>query len=210
MTIQNTNVPNRYEHQKEISMFKNVAIATAFSLLAGAAYAAPEAYTFDGSHSQVLFSYNHLGYSTTTGMFSDITGTIEFDAEDPAASSVTATFPVSSMMTGFAGRDEHFSSPDFFNAATNTEVTFESTSIEVTGENTAAITGNLTLNGVTKEVVLDTTLNQQGTHPMENKPWLGFDATTTLSRTEFNLGAFAPAISDEVEISISIEAMKAE
>jgi polyisoprenoid-binding protein YceI len=89
-------------------------------------------------------------------------------------------------------------------------VTFTSTSIEVTGDTTALITGNLTLNGVTKPVVLDATLNQVGDHPMANKPWAGFDATTTLIRSEFNVGNFAPFVSDEVEVMISIEAMKAE
>jgi len=185
--------------------------AAALSSLAGAALAAPEEYTIDTSHAQIVFSYDHLGFSTTTGMFGDITGTITFDAEDPAASSVNATFPVASLMTGFQGRDEHFASPDFFGAeGAAPEVTFVSTGIEVTGENTALITGDLTLNGVTQEVVLDTVLNQQGTHPMEQKPWLGFDATTTLTRSEWNLGMFAPAVSDEVEVSISIEAMQAD
>ena len=84
-------------------------------------------------------------------------------------------------------------------------VTFTSTGIEVTGENTANITGDLTMNGVTKSVVLDATLNQVGEHPMANKPWAGFDATTTLVRSDFDLGQFAPFVSDEVEISTSIE-----
>jgi polyisoprenoid-binding protein YceI len=189
-------------------MFKKAALAAAFSLVAGAAIAAPEAYTFDTSHSQVVFSYKHLGFSTTTGMFGDVTGTIQFDAEAPAASSVKASFPVSALLTGFAGRDKHFLSADFFNAGTNPTVTFESTSIKVTGDKTALITGNLTLNGVTKEVVLDTVLNQQANHPMQNKPWLGFDAKTTLKRSDFNLGAYAPAVSDEVEVYLSIEASK--
>ncbi|SCX87871.1 YceI family protein [Paracoccus tibetensis] len=185
--------------------------AAALTAFAGAALAAPEEYTIDTSHAQIVFSYDHLGFSTTTGMFGDITGTITFDAEDPAASSVNATFPVASLLTGFQGRDEHFASPDFFGAeGAAPEVTFVSTGIEVTGENTALITGDLTLNGVTQEVVLDTVLNQQGTHPMEQKPWLGFDATTTLTRSEWNLGMFAPAVSDEVEVSISIEAMQAD
>lgn len=185
--------------------------AAAVTVLAGAALAAPEEYTIDTSHAQIVFAYDHLGFSTTTGMFGDISGTIVFDAEDPAASSVEATFPVASLLTGFQGRDEHFQSPDFFGAeGAAPEVTFVSTGIEVTGDDTALITGDLTLNGVTNEVVLDTVLNQQGTHPMEQKPWLGFDATTTLTRSEWNLGMFAPAVSDEVEIRISIEAMQAE
>ena len=89
-------------------------------------------------------------------------------------------------------------------------ITFTSTGIEVTGEDTANITGDLTLNGVTKEVVLDATLNQVGQHPMEEKPWAGFSATTTLLRSDYNVGAFAPFVSDEVQVELSVEAMKAE
>ena len=114
-------------------------------------------------------------------------------------------------MTADKGRDGHFMTGDFFGGeGKEPNATFVSTSIEVTDENSALITGDLTLNGVTKETVLDTVLNQQGNHPMENKPWMGFDATTTLLRSDFNLGMFAPAISDEVAIRISIEAMAAE
>lgn len=191
-------------------MLKTTAIA-ALLLSAGTAFAAPTAYVFDPSHSQIVFEYNHLGFSNTTGLFGGIEGEISFDAEDPAASTVTATFPVTAMLTGFAERDTHFLSADFFGGEGKDEtVTFTSTSIEVTGDETAKITGDLTLNGVTKEVVLDTTLNQQGTHPMANKAWLGFDATTTILRSDYNVGMFAPAVGDEVEIRISIEASAAE
>lgn len=178
--------------------------------LATAAAAAPEKYVLDPSHSQIVFSYNHLGYSTTTGMFSGFEGEIEFDQEDPAASSVTVSFPAKSMLTGWAPREEHFMSADFFAADDAELVTFTSTAIEVTGEKTAKITGDLTLNGVTKPVVLDAVLNQAGEHPMEKKAWAGFSATTTVLRSDYNLGMFAPYVSDEVAIQISIEAMKAD
>ncbi|AMY69699.1 YceI family protein [Frigidibacter mobilis] len=184
--------------------------ALALAALAAPAVAAPEAYTLDASHSQIVFTYNHLGFSTGTGMFSGFEGQISFDQEDPAASSVTVSFPVTTMLTGWEGRFEHFMSPDFFGATEDKTVSFTSTGIEVTGENTALITGDLTLNGVTKQVVLDARLNQAGMHPMENKPWAGFDATTTLLRSDYNLGLFAPYVSDEVEVKISVEAMKAE
>ncbi|MCR8550186.1 YceI family protein [Salipiger sp. P9] len=176
-----------------------------------AAVAAPESYVLDSSHSQIVFSYNHLGFSTGYGMFSGFAGDISYDAEDPAASSVSVSFPVRSMLTGWEARFEHFMSDDFFGATDDSElVTFTSTGIEVTGETTALITGDLTLNGVTKSVVLDAALTQAADHPMEGKPWLGFLATTTLVRSEFDLGMFAPYVSDEVEVQISIEAMKAE
>ena len=129
---------------------------------------------------------------------------------NPAASSVNVSFPVKSMLTGWQARFEHFMSPDFFDATDDEMVTFASTAIEVTGETTARITGDLTLNGVTKSVVLDAKLNQTGMHPMANKEWAGFDATTTLVRSDYGLGMFAPYVSDEVTVSISVEAMKAE
>ncbi|MDO6585544.1 YceI family protein [Salipiger sp. 1_MG-2023] len=175
-----------------------------------AATAAPEAYSLDSSHSQIVFQYNHLGYSTGFGMYSGFSGDISFDAEDPAASTVEVSFPVNSMITGWEPRTEHFMSGDFFDANDDEMVTFTSTAINVTGEDTAEITGDLTLNGVTNSVVLDATLTQAGEHPMEGKPWLGFFATTTLLRSDYNVGAFAPYVSDEVEVQISIEAMKAE
>lgn len=174
------------------------------------AFAASEAYVLDASHSQIVFTYNHLGYSTTYGMFSGFEGEIAFDQEDPAASSVSVSFPVRSMFTGWEARFNHFMGDDFFGAGDDEVVTFASTSIEVTGDTTAMITGDLTLNGITKPVVLDAVLNQASNHPMAEKPWAGFDATTTLLRSDFEVGAFAPFVSDEVEIMISIEAMKAE
>ena len=187
---------------------KSLIIAALMSASASMALAA-ESYTLDPSHSQVVFSYNHLGYSNTYGMFSGFEGEISFDQEDPSKSSVNVSMPVLSMFTGWENREGHFMSGDFFGAEDGDMITFTSTGIEVTGENTAKITGDLTMNDVTKSVVLDATLNQVGDHPQAGKPWAGFDATATLLRSDYNLGAFAPYVSYEVEVKISIEAMKA-
>jgi len=191
---------------------KNAALATAavLALTATGAVAEPEKYVLDASHSQVVFTYNHLGYSTTYGMFSGFEGEIMFDQEDPAASSVSVSMPTMSMLTGWEKRFEHFMSDDFFGASEGDMITFASTGIEVTGEDTAEITGDLTVNDTTQSVVLDAKLNKAATHPMANKDWAGFDATTTLMRSDFGLGKFAPAVGDEVEVMISIEAMKPE
>ena len=174
--------------------------------LATAAFAEAEKYVLDPSHSQIVFTYNHLGFSTSTGMFSGFGGTILFDQAEPANSSVEVSFPVKTMLTGWQERFDHFMSKDFFDATEDEAVTFTSTAIEVTGEKTAKITGDLTLNGVTKSVVLDAVLNQAGEHPMAKTPWAGFSATTTLVRSEFGLGLFAPYIADEVLLEISVEA----
>jgi len=192
------------------SLYAAALVLGASGFGATAALAEAEAYTLDSSHSQVLFSYNHLGFSTTYGMFSGFEGEIMFDEENPAESSVNVSMPLMSMFTGWEEREEHFMSEDFFDAAEGDMITFTSTDIEVTGENTANITGDLTMNGVTQSVVLETTLNKQAEHPTNNKPWLGFDASTTLLRSDFEVGNFAPYVSDEVEVMISLEAEKAE
>ena len=187
---------------------KSLAFATALSLAALPGFAA-DTYTLDASHSQVVFSYSHLGFSTTYGMFSGFEGEITYDEANPANSSVTVSMPVLSMFTGWEAREGHFlKSGDFFKSDDFPTVTFTSTGIEVTGDTTAMITGDLAMNGVTKSVVLDATLNKAGENPLAKKPWLGFDATTTLLRSDFGLGSFAPAVSDEVEVRISIEAQK--
>ena len=196
-----------------LAPFSLASFSLASSLAAGTlagfatlALAAPQTYTLDSSHSQVVFSYDHLGFSTTYGMFSGFEGTVTLDPEAPEASSIQIEIPVESMITGWDARTQHFLSPDFFNIADAPVATFTSTGVEPTGEMTANVTGDLTINGVTKEVTLATTINQMGTHPMAQKEWVGLSATATVLRSDFNLGAFAPAVSDEVELIIEIEA----
>ncbi|MBE0553474.1 MAG: YceI family protein [Rhodobacteraceae bacterium] len=191
-------------------MIRLAPLALVAATLAAPAFAEAENYVLDPSHSQIVFSYNHLGYSTSYGMFGGIEGQIAFDQANPAASSVQVSFPVTTMLTGWQARFDHFMSPDFFGATEDKTVSFKSTAIEVTGEKTAKITGDLTLNGVTKSVTLDAALTQAGEHPMEKKPWAGFTGTTTLLRSDYNLGMFAPYVSDELQVMISVEAMKAD
>jgi len=197
--------------QSEPTQMKKTLLAAALATVAAtSAFATPEKYVLDASHSQILFSYNHLGFSTTWGLFSGFEGDVMFDQENPAGSSVTVSMPTKSMFTGWEERFGHFMSQDFFGATDADMISFSSTGIEVTGDTTAQITGDLTINNVTKPVVLDAVLNQSGDHPMAGKPWAGFDASATVLRSDFNLGKFAPFVSDEVEVKISIEAMKAE
>ena len=190
-------------------MMKSFFLAAALASTATLA-AAADNYVLDASHSQIVFSYNHLGYSTTYGMFSGFEGEIAFDQENAANSSVSVSMPVQSMFTGLEARLGHFMSPDFFGAEDGDMITFTSTGIEVTGDTTANITGDLTMNDVTKSVVLDATLNKAGPHPRAEKDWAGFYATATLLRSDFGLGAFAPFVGDEISVIISIEAMKAD
>ncbi|GAA6190907.1 YceI family protein [Phaeobacter sp. NW0010-22] len=194
-------------------MFKTAAtgLVVFLSMGASAALADSGTYELDPGHSQVMFSYNHIGYSETFGMFSGFNGEIEFNEDDPSASSVTVSMPVRSMITGWDARMQHFMSDDFFGANDGDVVTFASTSIEVTGTNTAKISGDLTMNDITKPVILETTLNKSATYPFgpkEGTPTLGLSARATIVRSDFGLGAFAPAVSDEIKLLINIEALK--
>lgn len=186
-----------------------IAAAGAFLALVHTAQAA-DRYVLDSSHSQILFSYDHLGYSTTWGMFSGFDGALLLDKDDPANSSIRVTIPTESIITGWAQRTAHFLNADFFDAPSHPVITFLSTDVEPTGPETALITGELTLNGITRPVVLDARLNAMGSHPMANRDWAGFDATATLLRSDFDMGEFAPFVGDAVALQISIEAMKVE
>lgn len=178
------------------------------ALAAFPAAAEPQSYTIDPAHSELVASWSHGGFSTTRLVIFDIQGDIMYDQEDPANSSVSIQMPVMSVIVT-PEFTEHLMSNDFFGAEEGDMITFESTGIEVTGENTADITGDLTVNGVTNEVVLETTLANEGQGPRGN-PISGFEATTTLTRSNFDMGMFTPFVSDEVAVVISLEASPAE
>ena len=178
-----------------------------FAPLSGAL--AADTYKLDPSHSQILFSWDHLGFSTTHGLISGFEGEMTVDPDDLSKSSVKLELNLADLMnTGWKARDEHFLSADFFNAAENPVVTFQSTAVEPTGDDTAKITGDLTIAGTTKPIVLDAKLNKVGEHPVNKKSWAGFDATTQLKRSDFGVDKFTPFVSDEVDVRISLEAEK--
>jgi len=163
-------------------------------------------YKLDPSHTDVLVQWSHLGFSNPTAHFGDAEGTLVFDAADPSKSSVQVTLPLSGLNSFTAKFDEHLRSADFFDAAKFPTASFKSTKVEAAGTNKFTVTGDLTIKDQTKPVVLDVTLNGAGDHPMLKVPAIGFDATTTLKRSDFGVGAYVPAVSDEVRIRITTEA----
>lgn len=166
-------------------------------------------YAFDADHSHIVYAYDHLGFSTSTGMVRGLTGTITLDPDDPARSTIEARFPLSALTTVSANLDRELTGDDLFKGATpDAAITFKSTKVEPGGDTAAKVTGNLTMNGVTKPFTLDVTLTKAGEHPMMKVPAVGFVAHGTLKRSDFGLGAFAPAISDDVDVTIHVEAQK--
>lgn len=168
-------------------------------------------YTIDPGHTQVRATWNHLGLSRPGAIFGDMSGTIVLDPANPAASSVNVTIPLSGMDSGVAAFNDHLRSADFFDVAQHPEATFVSRSVQFTGIGSAfTVSGDLTIKGVTKPVVLHAVLNGAGTHPMAKKPAAGFSATAQLKRSDFGLDMAAPLVSDEVELEITAEAMLAQ
>ncbi len=183
--------------------------ALVLALASGAALAADK-YTFEPTHSQVNFSYMHLGLSKQTQQLRTVEGTLMLDAADLTKSSVDVTIDMNSIDTGVEKFDAHLKSADFFDTAKFPTATFKSTKVEAAGEGKLKVTGDLTLHGVTRPVVLDVTVNKLGEHPMAKKPAAGFNATTQVKRSDFGLGGYVPAVGDDVTISIASEFLKAE
>lgn len=196
-------------------MIRTTLFASALTMAATAGMTAPEKYTMDPSHSQLVVSYEHAGFSQTYWILSGFEGEVMYDAQDPAASSVSTSIGADQLFTGWDARQDHImKSGEFFDLAAFPDLTFTSTSIEVTGDATALIRGDLSLNGVTKEVVLDATLNTATDAypfpPFAGKPAIGVSATAEILRSDFNLGLYAPFIGDALDLRLSIEAMKLE
>ena len=178
----------------------------ALLFVAGAAMAAPVQYDMDPNHTRIDFSWTHFGFSHPMGRFDEFDGDFRFDPADPTKSSVTVTIPIDSIDTGVAKLDTHLKTADFFDVARYPTATFKSTHVEANGAHGLKVAGDLTLHGVTKPVVLDVVINKIGPHPMGGIAAAGFDATTTIKRSDFGISHFVPNVSDEIAISISTEA----
>lgn len=189
-------------------MIRRIALASALALVTAPAFAAT--YTLDPGHTQVVFSWNHFGYSNPTAQFRKIEGTLEFDAANPTKANVKVTIPLNSVNTNVEKLDEHLQAADFFDSAKYPDAVFKSTKVEKgTSENQLKVTGDLSLHGVTKPVVLDVTVAKVGEHPMRKAPAAGFDATATIKRSDFGITTYVPMVSDDIKLRITSEAIDA-
>lgn len=167
-------------------------------------------YTADAGHSLVAWKVNHFGFNDYFGLFGDVTGTLEIDPANPAAAKVSVKIPVSKVVTASTGLTAHLLKPgadgkpaDFFGAAP-ADATFVSTSVAPGADGTSAkITGNLTLNGVTKPVTVDATFAGAGTNPFTKAATLGFHGKAAIKRSDFNIKYGLPFVSDDVTLDIT-------
>lgn len=189
------------------------ALALGASVTSAAAVEAPAgAYKLDPTHASVTFKVSHLGLSNYTARFSKIDADLTFDAADMSKSKLNVTIDPMSIRTDYPFADKKdfdkklATDAEWFNAEFHPEITFASTAVEMTGEKTAKVTGDLTLLDVTKPVTLDVTLNgAMKEHPFLKKPALGFSATGSIKRSEFGFDKYVPMIGDDVALLIEAE-----
>ena len=162
-------------------------------------------YKTDAGHRYITFSYLHLGMSHPSLRWRDWDATLNWDPAAPEKSTVEAVIDVNSIDTGVDALDKHLKSGDFFNAEKYPTITFKSTGIEKTGEDTGIMTGDLTIKDVTKPVTLNVTFNYGGKNPFGSGYKQGFDATGSLNRSDFGVDRFVPNVGDEIDFVISAE-----
>ena len=174
--------------------------------LSATATAAPVSYQLDPTHTDVLFTWNHNGFSFPTGRAAISSGTLVYDPSAPTQSRVEVQLPLAELDTHVAKLDELIKGEKFFDVSKHPQARFRSTAVVAHGKDRLKITGDLTLHGVTRPVVLDATLNKLGEHPSRKTPTIGFNATASIKRSDFGLTGFLPNIADEVHLRITTEA----
>ncbi len=171
---------------------------------AAPASAEPMPFNIDPGHSRIWFDVNHQGYSIMRGMFRDFGGTFNFDADNPAASSLDITIQAASVDMFHQGLNDHLNRDDFFGVETHPELHFVSTGVEAMGDH-LTVHGDLTILGQTNPVSLDVTQNQIG-QDRSGADKVGFSATANLDRSDYGMNFGVPNIGADVSISIQIEA----
>jgi polyisoprenoid-binding protein YceI len=186
------------------------AIATLTTLTALAAFSAATqaatTYNIDNSHTFPHFTYNHLGYSIQTHKFDKTSGKVVIDFEAKTGS-VDVTIDATSVNTGFPLFNEHIQGEDYFDTAKYPTITFKSSNMKFKGNKPVSLTGDLTVKGVTQPVTLEVTHFKCMPHPILKAPACGANATAQVKRSDFNMGKGVPFVSDEVTLTLAIEAV---
>ena len=186
------------------TLFVSATLATLFS---SGLYAAPETYVIDPTHTYPRFEYSHFGYSKQSSRFDKTSGSITLDRVAKTGS-VDVVIDATSVSSGLALFNQHLQGEDFFDVARFPSITFKSDTLTFSGDNLTSVNGNLTIKGITKPVTLTVTSFHCMPHPMRKKDACGANATTQIKRSDFNMSKYVPNVSDEVTLSLPIEAIK--
>jgi len=186
---------------------KRLASLTALLAFAAAAQAAPETYVIDNNHTFPHFSYNHFGYSNQTHKFDKTSGKVVLD-RSARTGSADIVIDATSVDTGIPLFNEHLQAADFFDTAKYPTITFRSGKMTFKGDQPVSLSGDLTIKGVTKPVTLTITHFKCMPHPMLKVEACGANATTQIKRSAFNMSKYVPNVSDEVTLTLAIEAVR--
>lgn len=162
-------------------------------------------YGLDDHHGYISFTYSHIGFSTPHVGFRNFDANLTLDSENPQRSVIEVVIDTTSIDSRVDEFNGHLRGSNFFDTDNYPQATFKSTSIEASGDDTYDVTGDLTIKGMTKSVLLEATLNKAAMHPMRNVPTVGFSAETKINRSDFGMDRAVPAIGDEVTIYITVE-----
>jgi polyisoprenoid-binding protein YceI len=162
-------------------------------------------YKVGSAHTRIVFMVTHMGFTEYYGQFNGIAGELNLDPADVAKSAVAITIPTDSVDTSNGVLNGELKDPTWFDAAKYPTITFKSVKVTRTGQDTAAITGDLTFHGVTRPVTLDAKFNAAGPHPFTKKYTMGFNASTHLKRSDFGVTKYVPIVGDDVTLKISAE-----
>jgi len=189
-------------------MKKTTALAFA-TALSTTAMAAPETYVVEGSHTMPRFEYSHFGYSTQMSRFDKTSGTITIDRAEKTGA-LDITIDATSINTGYALFNQHIQDKDFLDTANFPTITFQSNELVFDGDKLSTVAGSLTIKGISQPVTLTLSSFLCMPHPMVKREACGATATTTVKRSDFNMGKHAPYVSDEILLTIPVEAIKQE
>jgi polyisoprenoid-binding protein YceI len=186
---------------------KRLVILSALAVMAATAQAAPETYVIDNAHTYPYFTYNHFGFSNQTHQFDKTSGQVVLDRAAQTGSA-DVTIDATSVNTGFTLLNKHLQDEDFFDTAKYPTITFKSSKMTFKGDQPVSLSGDLTIKGVTKPVTLTITHFKCALNPMRKLDACGANAITRIKRSEFNMGKYAPSVSDDVTLTLAIEAVK--
>ncbi|PJK11803.1 polyisoprenoid-binding protein [Lysobacteraceae bacterium NML95-0200] len=185
---------------------KHSLFAALLAVASGNAFAEKTEYNIDPTHTMIIASWNHMGFSNPMANFADASGKLVYDSANPAASTVRVEIPMQSLQSFVPALDTELKGKDYFDVAQFPKAVFTSTQVKALGENRLQVQGNLQLRGVTRPVTLNVVLNGQGEHPMKKVPAIGFDAVGSFKRSDFGIDKFVPVVGDEIQLRITVEA----
>lgn len=163
-------------------------------------------YTLDPNHTSITFKVLHMGLSNYTGRFNKVSGDMNFDAKEPAKSTLNVSIDPTSVDVNHPKLNEEISTQDVnLDSAKYPAITFVSKSVTKLSDTQGTVLGDLTLHGVTKPVTLNVSFIGHGINPMSKKPMLGFSATGAIKRSDFGMTSWAPFVGDDVKIQIETE-----